>query len=241
MYIDIHNHGLYAVDDGAADQEESVEMLREARRQGAEAIIFTPHYRHGMFSYPKEKIEQHLSILKKQAERLEIKLYPGCEYHVDSHIIEAFLDGRCHRLADSDYVLTEYKEQTEYTYMIQYTDRLTARGYIPVIAHVERYQALRKKPQLCAELAERGALIQINADSVLGHEGYGTARFCRRLLKQQWVDVIASDAHGIGRRPNRMAECQNYVTRKYGAAYADRLFLQNPAQIIGAAHSESKE
>ena len=64
--IDIHTHLLFGVDDGAKSLEESVAMLEDAKRQGIEKCILTPHYRHGMFPYDKEKIDEHFEILKKE-------------------------------------------------------------------------------------------------------------------------------------------------------------------------------
>ena len=58
--IDIHCHMTYGVDDGSKSIEESVAMLQEAKNQGIKAIILTPHYRHGMFTYPIEEIEERV-------------------------------------------------------------------------------------------------------------------------------------------------------------------------------------
>lgn len=232
MYIDIHNHGLYEVDDGAGSAAEAEAMLKAAYADGAEAVILTPHYRHGMFAYPKERIEEHYAKLSRVADEIGIKLYLGCEYHVDSRVAEAFNDGRCHTLADGEYVLSEYAYGTEYTAMVHYTRELLMNGYIPVIAHVERYECLLKKPGLCQTLSDMGALIQINADAVLGLEGKATERFCRKLLKKGWADVIASDAHGMKNRTSHMRECYEYVAKKYDADYAGQLFRSNPKKII---------
>ena len=68
--IDIHCHLLYGVDDGAKTIEESVAMLEAAKEQGISAMILTPHYRHGMFAYPKEEIEEHFRILEPYAQKL---------------------------------------------------------------------------------------------------------------------------------------------------------------------------
>ena len=93
--IDIHCHLLYGVDDGAKTIEESVAMLEAAKEQGISAMILTPHYRHGMFAYPKEEIEEHFRILEPYAQELGIYLALGTEYHVNSHIVEALDSGRC--------------------------------------------------------------------------------------------------------------------------------------------------
>ena len=99
--IDIHCHLLYGVDDGAKTIEESVAMLEAAKEQGISAMILTPHYRHGMFAYPKEEIEEHFRILEPYAQKLGIYLALGTEYHVNSHIVEALDSGRCRTMAGS--------------------------------------------------------------------------------------------------------------------------------------------
>ena len=232
MFIDIHNHTLFGVDDGPKEIEESVAMLQSAYEQGIEAIILTPHYRHGMFAYPKDRIEENFSELKLEAGEIGIELYLGCEYHVNSRIVEAVDSGRCRSLAGTDYVLTEYSYETEYSYIAEYTAKLTACGYIPVIAHVERYGCFLKKPQLCAELSNHGAMIQLNADSVLGLDGRMAEHFCKKMLKNEWADIIASDAHGIRQRENHMEHCYQHVVKKFGEEYAHRLFYRNPKKII---------
>ena len=234
MDIDIHNHGLYGVDDGARSYEESVDMLREARNQNVGAIILTPHYRRQMFPYPIDQIEEHYERLKKAADEIGISLYLGCEYHVDSRMVDALYDGIFHTLADRDYVLMEYSYDTEYTYIVQNTRKIMASGYLPVIAHVERYGCLVRKPALCAELSEMGAMIQVNADSVLGDGRWPQNRMVKKLLKNGWVDVIGSDAHGVNRRASHMAACRAHIEKKYGQQYADLLFEKNPYKILGA-------
>lgn len=110
--IDIHCHLLYGVDDGAKTIEESVAMLEAAKEQGISAMILTPHYRHGMFAYPKEEIEEHFRILEPYAQKLGIYLALGTEYHVNSHIVEALDSGRCRTMAGSRYVLCEYSHDS---------------------------------------------------------------------------------------------------------------------------------
>ena len=97
--VDIHCHALYGVDDGAGGIEESTAMLQQAKSQGVETIVLTPHYRHGMFDYPAEQIRTNFARLKQEAEQTGIALYLGCEYHVDSRIIEALQENPCFSLA----------------------------------------------------------------------------------------------------------------------------------------------
>ena len=101
--IDIHCHLLYGVDDGSKSLEESVEMLKIAKKQGITGIILTPHLRHGMFKHPLEKIERHYKKLMPYAKKLGIELKLGTEYHVATDMIDAFHGGLCHTLADTQY------------------------------------------------------------------------------------------------------------------------------------------
>lgn len=230
--IDIHCHMTYGVDDGSKSIEESVAMLQEAKNQGIKAIILTPHYRHGMFTYPIEEIEEHYNQLKAYSDEMGIGLYLGAEYHVNSHMMEAFSGNRCHSLADSRYILTEYSFYSEFSYAAQMTQEAIRFGYVPVIAHIERYGFVMNNPDCVLELQNMGALIQANADAILGLEGRKIKKLCKYLMKQGFIDIVASDSHGIKERACHMKKCYDYVTKKYGADVAQKLFVTNPVQII---------
>ena len=233
--IDIHCHLLYGVDDGAQDRTEAAEMLKRAKQQGIDTIILTPHYRHGMFPYRIDDVEYNYKILREIAQGMDIKLYLGTEYHVNSDIVENFRNHRCHTLADTKYILTEYSHDTEFSYIRKMTQEVIANGFIPIIVHVERYGCLTEDIELVSQLRKMGALIQNNADAVLGLEGRRTKKFCKKLLKNKLTDVIASDSHGIKNRVCNMQQCYEYVAKKYTEDYADRLFADNPEKIIDLA------
>lgn len=232
MIVDIHNHTLFGVDDGAKDMETSIAMLRIAKQQGISHIIMTPHYRHGMFDYPLVLVNEHFNDLKRETEKIGINVYLGCEYHVDSGMLDALRSGMVHALADGDYVLSEYSHVSPFSIMVNKTRELISNGFTPVIAHVERYQCIQSDPKLCWDLQEMGALIQINADSILGNDGRALKSVTKKLMKHDCVDIVASDAHGINHRANNMAECFEYVYKKYGQDTAKRLFVTNPGRVL---------
>jgi protein-tyrosine phosphatase len=115
------------------------------------------------------------------------------------------------------------------------TQELLLHGYVPVIAHVERYQCIVDDPEAADRLREMGAWIQVNADAVVGLEGAAARRFCKKLLKADRVDVIASDSHGVDKRACHLDKCYQMLAKKYGEEYAERLFYRNPAKIIAEA------
>ncbi|MCD8149551.1 MAG: capsular biosynthesis protein [Clostridiales bacterium] len=230
--IDVHCHLLYGVDDGARTFEESCRMLAEAKRQGIHAIILTPHYRHGMFPYDTEVVLRHYMKVRQYAADIGIRAYLGTEYHMDRRCAENLKRGRCLSLANSAYVLAEYSGSTGYSFIRDMTQEMFSVGYTSVIAHAERYACLTDDPDLVSELRNMGALIQVNADSVLGLDGRDAKRFCKHLLKHEMVDVVASDSHGIKRRPCHMEKCRAYIRRKYGESMATRLFETTPEAIL---------
>lgn len=230
--IDIHCHLLYGVDDGPVTFEESVQMLKKAQQQGVDAIILTPHYRHGMFPYNNEKIEKHFHFLKPAAKAIGIDLYLGCEYHINSNVIEYCRSGRTNTLAGSPFILAEYGYEAEYSYIRQTVKSMLAHGYKPVIAHVERYRCMLQDKENAWELSEMGAWIQINADAVLGLEGRQQKRYTKYLLKNELADVIGSDSHGMENRTCHLLECRQYISKKYSQDYGELLFSGNPGRII---------
>lgn len=230
--IDIHCHLLYGVDDGPETIEESIAMLKVAAEQGVTDIVLTPHYRRGMFKFDKEQVIENKAKLEPYAEEIGIHLYLGTEFHVNGAILDYLESGRCLTLSNSEYVLTEYEFDTEYSYIFKTTQELLRHGYIPVIAHVERYGCIVKKPQHLDELQEIGALVQMNAGAIIGEEGWGTKNFCKKALKNGWVDIVASDSHGIKKRICYMEDCYDYLTEKYGERVAHRLMIKNPKNMI---------
>ena len=60
----------------------------------------------------------------------------------------------------------------------------------------------------------------------------------RNLLRKKLVDIAATDAHGLGRRSPILSRGYRDVARKYGEAYADAIFADNPRRLL---EGESRE
>ena len=231
--IDIHCHLLYGVDDGSKSLEESVEMLKIAKKQGVKGIILTPHLRHGMFKHQLDKIERHYKKLLPYAKKLGIDLKLGTEYHVATDMIDDFQEGRCHTLADTQYILTEYSHSSEWSFVHKMTREAIFAGYIPVVAHVERYECMASNIENVRTIRNMGADIQINASSVTGGGGKNVKKFVHSLLKEQLVDYIGTDAHRCeGSRVPNIRECSNILYKKYDEKYIDSILYGNAMDRI---------
>jgi protein-tyrosine phosphatase len=238
-FVDIHTHILPGVDDGAQDLPESLELLKRACAQGTGAVVLTPHYRGRYRDNGREKLtgifERLCEAAKTQCPELE--LYLGCEVGYELDVSEKIADGTVLPLNGTQYVLLEFREDSFRSRILDGVLEVLNFGYVPIIAHAERYHAFRKHPKLADEVTELGALIQLNADSVLGKCGFGIKRYCHRLLKSHLVHFIATDAHDQKSRKPELAPCYRRIQKKYGQAYADALLIRNGRAVLAGSDS----
>lgn len=229
---DIHCHILPGVDDGAEDMEMAKMLIRKELDDGVQNIILTPHYRRRMFEPEMSQIYSMYEQLRQETEDWDINLYLGCEYHANMDMAEDLNAGKRPTLGGSRYVLCEFSDGDLASYITERTYQLLANGYIPVLAHIERYKALTKDFSLIDDLVERGCRMQVNAGSILGEDGFFTRRFCKKLIDYDLLHFIGSDAHNLTDRTPRIGECASYLEKKYGEAYAQQILLENPGRIM---------
>ena len=232
--IDIHCHIMPGVDDGSPDMATSLEMLRIADNNGITHLILTPHHKpmHHNVS-PEHNVAYRKQIQEAaKAEGIKAKLFSGNEIYYSDETMEELLQGKICSLAGSDYVLVEFHPTNPYKAIQNAMYRVQAAGFIPIIAHVERYSDIVSNPARVRDLIEMGCYIQVNASSIMGKYGLGISHFTKKLLKDELVHFIASDAHDTGRRAPQLLDCRNYVERKFGEDYALQLFFTNPANVI---------
>ena len=229
---DLHCHILPYVDDGAFDKAESIELLKMFREQNVETICVTPHLRKGMFETPDAKIIRQFERLKMraEAENLQFNLFLSREYHADSLFYGRLKQGKLITIGEGKYILIEYSGRHTFEDIQKSVRRITRFGYLPLIAHVERYNIT--DTEQIKQLKELGAQIQVNAGSILGREGRKQANWTKKLLKEQLVDVVASDAHDPVYRPPEHDKCWKYLEKKYGKEYTEKLMYENPMKII---------
>ena len=232
--VDIHCHLIYGVDDGARTIKESKKMLDIAYAEGIRTIIATPHFRRGMFECSMGKIKEHYEKVRELAatigEGIEVLL--GCEYYANMDMVDNLKDGKRPTMADSTYVLTEFSTVVEFPQMRAIVYDLICNGYNPILAHIERYNCLKDKIEYVEELANLGAMTQVNADSVIGGSGWKIKRFCKALMKRGLLDFVGTDGHGSKGRTVKIAKCASYMARKMGDDYARKILIDNPREII---------
>lgn len=242
--IDIHMHLIPGVDDGAADLAMSLGMLLRAKEQGITGIFATPHS--SAFDGTPEFVRNQFRELQLQAGRIfpDIKIYPGCEVLCDSDdmtgVLLALRSGRYPTLNGTNYVLTEFSMWVSPEAPLPRVEALVKAGYIPVIAHMERYKYLRGNMELVDKLRESGALLQINAYSLQEEPDETIKSWARQLALAKKVDFLGTDAHRTYHRPPNAASGLNWLYESQDKADADVLAFGN-AQALLCGHTDGKE
>lgn len=230
---DIHCHILPGVDDGAKDMEEACWMLQREYEQGVRHIIATPHFRYEMFETSVNRVKEQFYKLQEKALQMGMELYLGCELHSSMDMADCLRRGERLTMAESRYVLTEFRYGAEKKYIRERVQKMKSSGYIPIVAHIERYDAVRKDMEFIGDLRRIGGKIQVNADSITGKEGFMTKHFCKKLMKEDLLDFIGTDGHGQRKRIPTIKPCYELVEKSMGEAYARRIFVENPRKITG--------
>ena len=237
--IDIHSHIVFDVDDGPKSIEDSKALLREAYNQGVRMIVSTSHRRKGMFETPEEKIATNFLKVREIAKEVadDLVIAYGAEIYYTPDVLEKLENKRIPTLNDSRYALIEFSMNTRYRDIHRGLSNILMLGITPVIAHIERYDALENNEKRVRELIDMGCYTQVNSSHVLKPRLFGeTYKFMKKraqyFLEKDLVHVIASDMHNLDSRPPYMEEAYQIISKKYGRGKAEELFVENPRKII---------
>ena len=225
-FSDLHQHVLWGLDDGPQTRKQMHALLKQDAAAGIEIVFATSH------AYPKtahfdlelyrKRLQEANRYCKKKG--LPLKVLAGSEIHYCSAVADRLSAGKLVSLADSKYVLIEFAEDVRTEKIASAADSLYCAGFLPVVAHVERIQCLTKSPKLAMEMREEyGLLFQMNCETVLHPRGFRQKRFVKHMLREHAIDVLATDAHDVFRRPVLMREAYRKICEDYGSRYARKL------------------
>lgn len=232
--IDIHCHILPNVDDGSESLEESIEMAKIAESEGITKIVNTSHC-HFDFKYKKGnelklELEKFNQALKEENINIEVLL--GNELYYTSDLIERFNELDFFSMNNSKYILMEFSPINFPKNIEDVIYEIKIRGYIPIIAHAERYKQVQEDVNIVLDCIKEGALIQVNASSILGKNGEKVEDTSKKLLDNNMVHFVATDAHSSNRRRPLIKDSYNYILKNYGKEVSEKLFIENPTAVI---------
>lgn len=228
--VDLHQHVLPGLDDGAKSMEESLEMLRSAAAQNIQYVCATPHACPGFEPFDKKRYEETLLNLQKAADErnLGITLLPGAEIAYTFQTVQALRNGSLPTLNHTDCVLIELWRDISWRQIREASQKLLRAGFTPVFAHVERYRAFLWQPEKAIRFKQQmPVLYQMNASMLLFKNGPVANRFLKKMLSSQAIDAIASDAHDSVYRKIRLDEAYQKLQALCPEDYVQKLFTFN--------------
>ena len=233
--VDVHCHILPEVDDGAESLEEALEMARMAARCGVTDLVATSHFRGNRDELGAlERIFSRFRLLEEHLKKewIPLKLHLGAEVLCLYETIDLARNRELPTISNTDYVLCEFFFDAPYDYMDEILEAIAEEGYRPVIAHPERYDAIRREPRRVQRWFRKGYVIQVNKGSVLGAFSSRVQDTAQWLLEMGFVHMIASDAHSARRRTTDLSRLRSWLMDHYPAGYVRLLLEENPGRLL---------
>ena len=237
--IDVHSHIVFDVDDGPETLEESLDLIGESHAQGVRKIVSTSHRRKGMFETPEDKIFANFKKVKAEAEALypDLTIYYGGELYYTSDIVEKLEKNLIPRMHNTQFALIEFSARTSWKEIHSGLSNVLRAGVTPIVAHIERYDALEENADRVREIINMGCYTQVNSSHVLKPKLFGDKDKVRKkrvrfFLEKNLVHMVASDMHNLGPRPPFMKDAYEIVKKNYGPKRAKNLFIENPKTLL---------
>jgi len=229
--VEIHYHLLHNVDDGPDSLDAAVALAQASIDAGVTHLVSTPHCNE-QFEFSAARNRERLAELEQRlGSRIHFGL--GCDFHLSEENLEAFkktpLD---YTINGGKYLLVEFSDFGIPKSVDDMLLWLIQSGYTPVVTHPERNPLLAQGQERLGEWMSAGCLVQITAGSVTGWFGANVKKIAHQLLNKGWVDLVASDAHGVKSRPPVLCEAHAEIATLFGAATADRLCTTNPLAVF---------
>ena len=217
-FIDVHTHILPGVDDGSKNMEQSLAMLELAYAEGIRTVFLTSHFDCYTERPSASELLEKTRVLQEEISKIhpDMKLLTGNEILYSYGVLEALTAGKALTMNNTSYVLVEFYPTEEYSVIKKALRQLMNAGYQPIIAHVERIRCLRNQWNLLDELKEQDVLFQMNASSLSGSFLDSKVRYCRKLIRESYIDLIATDAHDMDQRKPLYANAAKWIYENCG-------------------------
>ena len=207
--IDIHNHILFAIDDGAPDIDTSIEMCRDAYENGYKTIVVTPHFaNYNCIDEFVNERDYKISELQKalEVEEIPLTVLGGAELFLSDGLMKSNnIDDLT--INNSRYMICEFPlGPFNIKRGLMWIDELIERDYTPILAHPERYYEIHRNLHIIDELIDRDVVFQVNIDSLTGRNGKTPQQLSVDLICRGFAQLIGTDAHELKYRHTRIKE-----------------------------------
>lgn len=198
LQVDIHSHFIPAIDDGSQSMQESITLIKAMQDLGYKKVITTPHIMLDTYKNTPDIIHQGLNTVHQamKENHLTIQLEVAAEYYLDDGFIPLLEKGNLLTVANK-YLLFETSYISKPLQLEEMIFQILAKGYIPLMAHPERYRYIKNPQKEYTRLKDLGVMFQSNINALGGHYGKSAQNLIRFLSSQGMIDFLGSDAHRI--------------------------------------------
>lgn len=235
--IDIHNHLLPGIDDGAADMAAALRMAQLAVNDGITHLVCTPHIQPRVYDNNAETISGALEAFRMALADagIELAVAAAAEVRFGLELMKGVVDDSIPWLGEWQgrrVLLLEFPHNEVPFGAEKLTQWMLDRDVLPMIAHPERNRGLLKDPDQLKPFLVQGCLVQLTAASLTGYFGRDSEQLAHQLLDEGHVTVIASDAHNEAYRPPALAAGAAAAEEVVGEQLAQALVRDNPWQLV---------
>lgn len=234
--IDIHSHILPNLDDGAQDWNDALTMAELSVESGVTVLVATPHCglpdqsTSGLLRRVQTQLNAFRSALNQTGLPLDVR--EGMEIFGTENTARLLDMGLLTTLNGSRYPLIEFPFRDYARSATRVLNDVLSLGYIPVVAHPERYLYVQRDPALLNLWTDMGCLFQMNRGSLLGRFGHSTEDLAWSMLDRGFVCAIASDAHSPQSRTTWMKDVRELLREEYSEKTAQLLLEVHPHRLL---------
>ena len=237
--IDLHCHLLPGIDDGPKTLQEALQMAEYAVEQGIQHSVLTPHIQPGCYDNDVESIRAAYQAFQTALEHhaIPLKISMAAEVRVCAELPQLIRQNKIPFIGvweNKKVLLLEFPHDHIPVGADKLVAWLIARNIIPLIAHPERNQAILRQPDKLMPFIRMGCLLQVTASSVTGLFGAASQQCALRLIEQNLVTVLASDAHNLHKRQPALRPALAYLKPLIGERQVNALVTTHPACMISA-------
>ncbi len=196
LKVDLHSHLIPGIDDGSQSMEESLSLLKGMEALGYEKVITTPHIMLDAYRNTPEIIRNGLVALREAAvkEGISIEIDAAAEYYLDDGFEDLLKKGDMLTI-EGEYLLFETSYFAKPLQLEEMIFAISSSGYIPLMAHPERYRYIKDALKEYERFKELGVLFQVNLNSFSGHYGKDAKSKVNLLSREGMIDFLGSDVH----------------------------------------------
>ncbi len=199
-FVDIHNHLLPGIDDGAKNVRDSMDLIRGFAEFGVTRFICTPHIMHNLYPNTPATIQKSLSEVGNallQNNLRHISIEAAAEHMIDDNF-ETLLEAGQIMAMRSEYLLVEMSFLQPPLNFDPSIVQIAANRFFPILAHPERYGFLNRRALKIGQFKDQGILMQMNMLSLSDYYDRQVHKTALKLLDEGLIDFLASDVHHMG-------------------------------------------